>query len=48
MKAIVLLSLIIFVLSPGYSIDNAQLLEQVDRNLNPESYESYRNSIEKK
>ena len=42
MKIIILLSLIFFVLSPGYAIENDQLLKQVDRNLNPDSYESYR------
>jgi outer membrane lipoprotein-sorting protein len=30
---------------PVYAIDGTQLLKQVDRNLNPESYESYRKLI---
>jgi len=30
---------------PAYAIDGTQLLKQVDRNLNPESYESYRKLI---
>jgi outer membrane lipoprotein-sorting protein len=30
---------------PAYSIDGTALLKQVDRNLNPESYESYRKLI---
>ncbi len=31
--------------APAYAIDGNQLLEQVDRNLNPESYESYKKLI---
>lgn len=31
--------------SPAYAVDGAKLLEQVDRNLSPESYESYRKLI---
>ena len=42
MKKIVLVALISFILSPVYAIDGTQLLKLVDRNLNPESYESYR------
>ncbi len=34
-----------FLLPPVFAIDNAQLLKQVDRNLNPESFESYRKLI---
>jgi outer membrane lipoprotein-sorting protein len=30
---------------PSYAIDGTQLLKEVDRNLNPESYESYRKLI---
>jgi outer membrane lipoprotein-sorting protein len=30
---------------PAYAIDGTQLLKQVDRNLNPESYETYRKLI---
>ena len=30
---------------PVYAIDNESLLKQIDRNLNPESYESYRKLI---
>ena len=30
---------------PAYAIDGTQLLKEVDRNLNPESYESYRKLI---
>ena len=42
MKKIAFVSLISFMLSPVYAIDGTQLLKLVDRNLNPESYESYR------
>ena len=45
MKKIAIISLISFLFSPVYAIDNNQLLEQVDRNLNPESFESYRKLI---
>ncbi len=45
MKKIALVSLISFMLSPVYAIDGTQLLKLVDRNLNPESYESYRKLI---
>jgi outer membrane lipoprotein-sorting protein len=42
----VLILCIISVFSfPAYAIDGMQLLKQVDRNLNPESYESYRKLI---
>jgi len=39
----VLLSLLFT--APVYAIDGTELLKQVDRNLNPESYESYRKLI---
>ena len=49
MKKIVFVSFISFLfplfLLPVFAIDNTQLLEQVDRNLNPESFESYRKLI---
>ena len=45
MKKIAIVSLISFLFSLVYAIDNNQLLEQVDRNLNPESFESYRKLI---
>lgn len=35
----------LFLTTPAYAIDGAQLLKEVDRNLNPESYESYRKLI---
>jgi outer membrane lipoprotein-sorting protein len=45
MKKIQVAFLISSLLSPVFAIDNAQLLKQVDRNLNPESFESYRKLI---
>lgn len=39
----VFMSLILAV--PAYAVDGNELLEQVDRNLNPESYESYKKLI---
>jgi outer membrane lipoprotein-sorting protein len=42
MKKIALVFLISFILSPVYAIDGTRLVKLVDRNLNPESYESYR------
>lgn len=42
----IIVYLIVLVLSaPVYAIDGNELLEQVDRNLNPESYESYKKLI---
>jgi len=31
--------------APGYAIDGTELLKQIDRNLNPESYETYRKLV---
>ena len=45
MKKIALSILISLVFSPLFAADNNQLLERVDRNLNPESYESYRKLV---
>jgi len=45
MKKIAVVFLMSFFLSSLSAVDNAQLLEQVDRNLNPESFESYRKLI---
>jgi len=45
MKKIAVVFLMSFFLLPLSAVDNAQLLEQVDRNLNPESFESYRKLI---
>ncbi|HEX2967451.1 MAG TPA: outer membrane lipoprotein-sorting protein [Syntrophorhabdaceae bacterium] len=35
----------IFFSMPAFAVDGAKLLEQIDRNLNPETYESYRKII---
>jgi outer membrane lipoprotein-sorting protein len=40
---VILLSLLFA--APVYAVDGTELLKQVDRNLNPESYESYRKLI---
>jgi hypothetical protein len=37
--------LIVLLALPAHALDGAKLLEQVDRNLNPESYETYRKLI---
>ncbi len=45
-KKIMFVSLFIsFLAFPAYAVDGTKLLEQVDRNLNPESYEMYRKLI---
>lgn len=41
LKVVTIFILLIFAV-PVYAIDGDQLLKQVDRNLNPESYEAYR------
>jgi len=43
-KSLILL-IVLVVAVPAYAIDGAQLLKQIDRNLNPESYELYRKII---
>jgi len=45
MKKAPLFFLVFVLVSPAYAIDNNQLLAQLDRNLNPESFESYRKLI---
>jgi hypothetical protein len=45
MNRIVSVFFILLLLLSVYAIDNTQLLKQVDRNLNPESFESYRKLI---
>jgi outer membrane lipoprotein-sorting protein len=35
----------LFMVAPAFAVDGAELLRQVDRNLNPEAYESYRKLI---
>jgi outer membrane lipoprotein-sorting protein len=37
--------LIVSLVCPAFALDGTKLLEQVDRNLNPESYETYRKLI---
>ena len=37
--------LIVFLACPAFALDGKMILEQVDRNLNPESYETYRKLI---
>ena len=45
-KKIMFVSLLIVLLAfPAHALDGTKLLEQVDRNLNPDSYEAYRKLI---
>jgi len=44
-KAIIVVVLAVFLAQPVFAVDGAQLLEQIDKNLSPESYESYRKII---
>jgi len=45
MKTLMVILIGITLTTPVFAVDGAKLLEQVDRNLNPESYESYRKII---
>jgi outer membrane lipoprotein-sorting protein len=45
MKKLMVTLLIILLPFTAYAIDGTELLKQIDRNLNPESYESYRKLI---
>jgi len=45
MKHVLSVLLMLFLASPAFALDGAALLKQVDRNLNPESYEMYRKLI---
>ena len=45
MAPILILFLSIFLAVPAYGVDGTQLLQQIDRNLNPESFEMYRKLI---
>jgi len=45
MKTIVIALIVLIVAVPAWAIDGTQLLKQIDRNLNPESYELYRKII---
>jgi outer membrane lipoprotein-sorting protein len=40
-----LASCILFIAAPLYAVEGTELLQQIDRNLNPESFESYRKII---
>lgn len=42
---LVVLSLAVWASAPAHAIDGNQLLKEVDRNLNPDSYESYKKLI---
>jgi outer membrane lipoprotein-sorting protein len=44
-KGIVIALLSLLIALPAYALDGAALLKQVDRNLSPETYESYRKLI---
>jgi len=45
MKKILICLFALLIAIPAYAIDGTQLLKQIDRNLNPESYEMYRKLI---
>jgi outer membrane lipoprotein-sorting protein len=45
MVKIFMMFLILIVAAPAYAVEGNQLLKQIDRNLNPESYEMYRKII---
>jgi outer membrane lipoprotein-sorting protein len=45
LRIIAICAMMLAFVLPVYAIDGTQLLKQVDRNLNPESYESYRKLI---
>ena len=45
MKRMAIFLLALFIATPVFAIDGTQLLKEIDRNLNPESYELYRKLI---
>ena len=45
MRRIMMLMVMLLWAVPGYAVDGTQLLVQIDKNLSPESYESYRKII---
>ena len=45
MKKILICLFALLIAVPAYAVDGTQLLKQIDRNLNPESYEMYRKII---
>jgi outer membrane lipoprotein-sorting protein len=44
-KILMMCAMIVALAFPVYAVDGTQLLKQIDRNLNPESYETYRKLI---
>ena len=45
MRKIITALLIVFMVSPAFALDGNDLLLQIDRNLNPDSYEAYKKLI---
>ena len=45
MRKIIIALLLLFPVSPALAVDGNSLLLQIDRNLNPDSYESYKKLI---
>ncbi|HOE17297.1 MAG TPA: outer membrane lipoprotein-sorting protein [Syntrophorhabdaceae bacterium] len=45
MKKMLIVLFALFIAMPAYAVEGNKLLEQIDRNLSPESYESYRKII---
>jgi outer membrane lipoprotein-sorting protein len=45
LRRLVITALILMLAAPAFALDGTELLKQVDRNLNPESYEMYRKLI---
>jgi len=45
MKKMLIVLFALFIAMPAYAVDGNKLLEQIDRNMSPESYESYRKII---
>ncbi len=45
MKKFLLIFIVLIFALPAYALDGTQLLKQIDRNLNPESFEMYRKLI---
>ncbi len=45
MRKIIITLLLVFLVSPALALDGNDLLLQIDRNLNPDSYESYKKLI---
>jgi outer membrane lipoprotein-sorting protein len=45
LKTMIVIVMGVCLAAPAFAVDSTKLLEQVDRNLNPETYESYRKII---